>query len=225
MQRTLRRVIGSVQLEFQRRRAEKRFPFLREDGERMRPIETAMRPCHASYVSDVSAPGMAVSLPTALLLRRLCEDLRPRRVLDLGSGFSSFVLRSYAASQRDVTAWSVDDDDAWLQRTRDFLLGHGLATEHLVDWEEFQSADPGPFDLVFHDLGGMELRMQAFDRALELGARGVVLLDDMHKPHYSKYVAERLQTQPCCRLDLEFCTRDELGRFCVLLTDFGDPAD
>jgi hypothetical protein len=55
-----------------------------------------------------------------------------KRLLDLGSGFSSYVLRAYAAGVPGAVGWSVDDDPAWLEKTRAFLVSEGLSTEHPV---------------------------------------------------------------------------------------------
>jgi hypothetical protein len=64
---------------------------------------------------------MSVSVELAVFLDVLCRLIEPDRILDLGSGFSSFVLRRHLAS-RDVgvhsVIWSIDDSPEWLEQTR-----------------------------------------------------------------------------------------------------------
>jgi hypothetical protein len=62
-------------------------------------------------------------------------------VLALGSGFSSYVLRRYAAQDNRGVVTSVDDSAEWLSVTKNFLLDHGLSTENLIDLKTFRKAD------------------------------------------------------------------------------------
>ena len=57
-------------------------------------------PHHQRYVTTVSLPYQAVSLELAALLLSLCRSTRPAVIADLGSGFSSFVFRTYAAEAK-----------------------------------------------------------------------------------------------------------------------------
>jgi predicted O-methyltransferase YrrM len=182
-------------------------------------IADELRTDYESYVRNVSTADMAVSLETACLLRLLCEGLEPQRVLDLGSGFSSFTLRSYQPARGRPAICSVDDDPEWLQRTRDYLDEQGLPTDDLWIWSDFQSSDHAPFDLVFYDLGRMPLRRRALRQALSLGRGGSVLLDDMHKHEYAQEAYSTLAGLGCTWFNLRALTLDERGRFSVLVTN------
>jgi hypothetical protein len=82
---------------------------------------------YQEYVETVSNPAMALSPHTAALLYALCTLLVPKRALDLGSGFSSFVLRRYARDTAgSCIVHSVDDDAQWMDQTRAFLSAHEL---------------------------------------------------------------------------------------------------
>src|SRR5437867_2825052 len=126
---------------------------------------------------------------SAGLLRVLCEELRPRSVLDLGSGFTSFVFREYAR-QSATEVWSVDDDATWLERSRRFVESHHAGSERMLLWQAFvHGPRPAAFDLVCHDLGGMATRSQLLPHVLSLvGEDGVVILDAMHKEEYAPWV-------------------------------------
>jgi len=196
----------------------RRSPLLRGAKSRLKELRAELEGHHALYTTEVSTPGMAVSLETAALLRLLCENLSPRRVLDLGSGFSSWTLRTWAArSGAEVT--SVDDSPEWLGRTREYLAAQGAGTERLFAWSEFEPGEE-PYALIFYDLGRMPARIEHLGRILELAASGgsVLVLDDVHKPSYAEVVTEALRGYEHDYLDCRPLTHDEKGRWAALVT-------
>ena len=134
----------------ERRRLEARFPFLADYPQAAAEAEAWIRPHYQEYVQSISKAAHALSLPTAVFLRVLCRGMRPSTVLDLGSGFSSFVLRSYAEVE-SARVTSVDDSDTWIARTAEFLESRGVPTDRLLSLEEFRSAPPARYDLVLTD--------------------------------------------------------------------------
>jgi Glycosyl transferase family 2/Methyltransferase domain len=62
-----------------------------------------------------------ISKAMAVELTARLERLRPRRILELGSGVSSAVLASYAARQRDALVISLEHDPIYHQRTSQLL--------------------------------------------------------------------------------------------------------
>lgn len=215
------KVASPIYQYYQKKQVENRFPFLRNSGQKFREITIAIRPKYEQYVKEVSTPDMAVSLRTAVFLWVLCEGLKPKRILDLGSGFSSFILRFYAASKNDVAVWSVDNSTEWLYRTQASLVSHNLSTARLMLWDQFERDSSGRFDFIFHDLGNMDLRRRSLHLVLKLGEEGygIVLLDDMHKNSYSEYVRDSLSHYSCRYFDLTPYTLDEFGRYCGLVSD------
>jgi predicted O-methyltransferase YrrM len=175
-----------------------------------------LRRPYEEYIATVSRGDMAVSWETACLLYALASILRPRQALDLGSGFSSYVLRKYAAhSDHECRVTSIDDNRHWLGQTQAYLQKSGLDTHRVEAWDEFRRQAPvGQFDLVFHDLGDMELRAAALPLVLTcLAPQGVLVLDDMHKLIYRRR-AERQAAQEGWRvLSARRQTLDEIGRF------------
>jgi predicted O-methyltransferase YrrM len=157
---------------------------------------------------------MAISLEAAAFLWTLCEHLKPVSILDLGSGFSSFVLRAFAASY-SATVCTVDDDSVWLERTRQFLTAHGLGTEDMKVFGDLTMSWGETFDLVFYDLGGMATRAQQLPSVLErVGQRSVLVLDDMHKEEYVPAVERALRPGRWRYFDARAATMDNYGRFC-----------
>ena len=140
---------------------------------------------YETYVSDVSTPGMAASLETAALLLALCRKERVSSAMDLGSGFSSYVLRHWAA-EADCLVSSVDDEPAWLARTRDFVVARGLSPGQLFLWPQLPNQR---VDLVFQDFANGTRREATMPRALEAACRFVVFDDAQHRGHRAAMAA------------------------------------
>ena len=150
-----------------------------EDG-----IPTArgeLEPAWRDYTATVSTPVMAASLELCALLLATARRLRPRRILDLGSGLSSYVLRSFAVESRRGVGGDGGRRRGLARARPRFLASRGLPTGDMYVWEAFAATTPAPFDFVLHDLGSMRVRAATLPRVLELAAPdGIVLLDDLH---------------------------------------------
>ncbi len=172
---------------------------------------------HQRYVTEVSAPKHAVSLELASFLLAFCRERNPAEVLDLGSGFSSYVLRLYAAGS-GVAVTSVDTDASWLDRSRSFC--EGLPEGRFMTWRDFGSWFPeqGSYDVVLHDMGDMIERVTTLPQALMLTRHGgYAVLDDVHKAGYGRYAREIVDASANWYLDLSKITYDGLGRFSYLV--------
>jgi len=159
---------------------------------RLSAARDELAPHHGPYAREVSTPEYAISLELAAFLLVLCRQRRPARLVDLGSGFSSFVFRMHQAhDEGGATVWSVDDDPAWLERTAGFLRHHHLRTDRLVGLQEFLGTGQRSFDLVLHDLNAIEspVRSALLPRALELAsAGGTIVVDDLNGYPYRSRV-------------------------------------
>lgn len=171
------------------------------------------------YVSKVSVPDMAISLELAAAMLSLCRILHPLRVVDLGSGFSSFVLRLYARdSASDVVTVSVDDSAEWLSKTRQFLDDHNLDASALVTWSSFRESGEDGFDLVLHDLGGIPLRGRVLPEVLELARPGAILIfDDAHMPRYRTRLRKVVSEAGLAAYNLRTITKDPIRRYSLLV--------
>jgi predicted O-methyltransferase YrrM len=174
--------------------------------------EQSIRLAYATYVTSVSHPVHAISLQLAFYLWELLTSRHPRRLADLGSGFSSYVLRLYARlHDPTVEVWSVDDDPRWLDETHRFLDANGLATDRMVLWSDFAQIE---LDLALHDLGSMATRKATLSEALTIvRPGGVLVLDDVHMPQYRAFVETTLtETQVPCQ-SVRDQTQDMFGRY------------
>jgi SAM-dependent methyltransferase len=184
----------------------------------MQAHSARLAPIHKDYCARVGHPVHAASIELAALVLALCERRDVKRVVDLGSGFTSRVLRDWARG-RDVTVHSVDDSAEWLEKTRGYLAETGLDDARLHHWEAFAAGDfAGTFDLVVHDLGFMDTRYRVIETAVGLARPGgLVLLDDMHKPEFRDQALAWVEAQGLTAYSLKTLTRDHLTRFAYAL--------
>ena len=186
------------------------------DRDRLTEIREGLHPYYERYTMLVSDPGWAMSLETAAVLHSLADQLpKPRMLVDLGSGFSSFTLRLWASTHPGCGVLSVDSDLEWLRKTGRFLAGHGLPTKNLRDWATFR-----PFgvaaDLVFHDLASGTLRESAMVVAVACcSPSGIVVFDDMQHEGHRNTALELCDAHGLTVIDLESYTMDAIGRFAI----------
>ncbi len=108
----------------------KNYPGLKELYDLKSSIyRTEILPFYQDYVKNVSNPIMALSLELSVFLLLLCDFIKPKNILDFGSGFSSFIFRYYAAhyvNNQSTIIWSLDDSQEWLDKTSEFLIAQGM---------------------------------------------------------------------------------------------------
>ncbi len=186
-----------------------------------REARRELRGVYAEYTSTISTPKMAISLELAAFLRVFSSLVRPTRVLDLGSGFSSFVFRLYEVEcPQNVTVCSVDNSEGWLSKTVAFLSAHQMPTDFVFSWDEFQKRNHESFDLILHDLGNFETRARTLETVLtRVAPSGFVVLDDMHKFSYYRSVERVLREHGLTHFSLQCFTRDDIGRFSELVVN------
>jgi len=204
----------------ERKAAEEAVPFLTHFSRGSCSIELEMSATFREYTNTVSLEGMPISFESACFLWSLCEATQPRRILDMGSGFSSFVFRRYQRNA-DVRpeVWSVDESQEWLEKTRKFLRLQDLSDDNLYTWEEFLELEPPHFDLIFHDLGYMHERPDIFERLLGLRRpQGFLVVDDFQNPVYRAEITHRLrQYDTLAGYCLRWLTLDKSLRYIMLV--------
>jgi predicted O-methyltransferase YrrM len=176
-----------------------------------------LQPYYDHYVKEVSVPNMAASLELAATLLSICQVSGYKKLADLGSGFSSFVLRYYATTNNDVVVYSIDDHREWLEKTRSYLVTSGVSDEHLMTLDDFIGGNFSGFDCIIHDLNFVEVRINYIMTLLpKLSPTGILILDDMHKPDYRHEVLRKLKTEPFDVYDLSDITKDSFGRYTMV---------
>jgi predicted O-methyltransferase YrrM len=195
-----------------------RAPFLTTVRDGMPSIAARYADDHRDYCARVGHPVHAASLELVGVLLGLVDATAPRRVVDLGSGFTSFVLRDHARAS-GIEVHSVDDSAAWLDRTRGYLREKGVSDGNLHHWPDFQRLGMrGGFGLVLHDMGFMDVRLKTLEQVLDLAAPGGwVVLDDMHKAEYRAAALAVLERRRLEHWSLKALTRDRLTRYAYLV--------
>lgn len=170
---------------------------------------------YTRYVAEVSHPHHAVSLETAMYLWQRCADTRPYRVCDLGSGFSSWVLRHYAANAGyPVTVCSVDTDPEWLAKTAEFI-GDDAG---LLLWNEWLQIED-TYDLIFHDIANGGFREMAMSVAADrLNEGGSLVFDDAHHDGHRTEMVRVAERKGWRLTSLADVTTDSIGRYAMLAT-------
>ncbi len=166
----------------------------------------------------------ALDVPAAVWLWNACQRENAQRVLELGSGFSSWALRHWqqrAAVERNVMpdVWTIDDEAKWLETTRIELTAQGFATDRLVAFDDLRDWDPREwrphlfFDVVFVDLDNTGTRLAHAERFVSwTKPGGLLVLDDWHMAHYREPMTRRLAALGVA-VDALPETTDEWGRY------------
>ena len=178
-----------------------------------------LKPYFDDYIERVSVANMAASLELAAVLLSLLQSRKYKKLVDLGSGFSSFVFRLYAKSNPGVEVISVDDDALWLEKTRDYLKKNNVSDSDLLTLDQFLAKNLSGFDCILHDMNFVEVRINYVSTLLtKLSDNGILILDDMHKPDYRIDVLKKLEHEPFNIYDVREQTLDSFGRYSMIVT-------
>jgi predicted O-methyltransferase YrrM len=197
-----------------------RIPALQEYEQLSAPLRAEITPLHQTYTTTISNDVHAASVEIAAFLELFCQISAPKKVADLGSGFSSFIVRRYAASvEPQPEVYSVDNHADWLEKTREYLRAQGVSADNVLIWDDFiAQAEPGTFDMVFHDMGFMDFRAETLEPVLGLTRPGGhIILDDVHKPAYRRFVHNMLDEKGLEFLSLKQITLDSRARYSYLV--------
>ena len=181
----------------------------------MQSIYDDLYPKYVEYCTKVSARDMAVSIETMVYVWWLCDEMGARRVADLGSGYSSYVLRLYRAANPGVEVVSVDDSPEWLAKTAAWLKANDLPTDGLIGPDEWVAGGE-PFDVILHDYAGGGKREAFMDAAAaRLAQDGVLVFDDAH--HFTHHVcmARTARDHGLALFDLLEQTVDPIARYAL----------
>lgn len=119
------------------------------------------------------------------LLASLVRTRRPARVLDLGSGMTTHVLRALMAEDPKMVVVTTDTAPLWLARTMAELHRDGLSEAHCYTQGDFEATDWEPFDLISVDCGDTGTRIKmAVQIADWCAPRGILVMDDWRLGEY-----------------------------------------
>lgn len=183
-----------------------------------RPYYHNLAPAFELYIGNVSPRSMAIPIETSAFLWWLCVETKAKSVVDLGSGFTSYVLRLYA-SQCDypVVVHSVDDDPYWLERSVRFCEFHkGLDLDGFLSDDEWMASDQ-TYDVIVHDMASGDKRNEFAGHAADrLNAGGHLLLDDAQNHSHHHAFSDVCRYRGMTLVDIWAQTIEEAGRFAAL---------
>jgi predicted O-methyltransferase YrrM len=173
---------------------------------------------HQHYVTNISSPTMAASLELAGALYALCSYKQPRRMMDIGSGFTSYVLRKWQAEHGGTsTVVSVDDDADWLEKTRDYLAGNGVRSDKLLTFDALMAGGERDFDIILHDMNFVEVRRNYIGEVIDRTAPGgLMIFDDVHKMDYFNDVVKALRGRSIRFYSFRSSTLDSFKRYSII---------
>ncbi|MHA2046718.1 MAG: hypothetical protein ACW99G_18165 [Candidatus Thorarchaeota archaeon] len=145
---------------------------------------------YQEYTTKYSPAKMAVSLELAKYLMEIAVSLQPPSILDLGSGFSSWVFREYQNKHNPLCfVTSVDDQELYLERSKEFVESQNLPGISFMKLCDFISSPLPRYDLIFYDLGHMRMRIKYMHLPFQCASNGsVIIVDDMHKRHFASLI-------------------------------------
>ncbi|MGN6510197.1 MAG: hypothetical protein ACTHLD_12130 [Chitinophaga sp.] len=152
-----------------------------------------------------SQKPMAASIQSLEYCEAVIDYAGLSSILDAGSGLSSAFFHS-----RYGNVVTVDDDQYWAGRTRQFLLSEFGRDVTIGQIGELQDAR---FDFVFYDYGNIETRIFYFKKALS-ACRRCMYVDDMHVGYYRDYVMTKARNYS---IELVDASKDEFGRYGALI--------
>lgn len=123
---------------------------------------------------------MPISFSESEYLYDLCWKIKPKWILDSGSGFSSFVFRKYqTTSRRDVRVITIDNNQQWLDKTKSFLIDCGLFAGEMYIINRFMKYQNWfTFDLILEDYDYTKrFKRLMYDMSV-LNKTGILILDD-----------------------------------------------
>jgi len=195
----------------------KRILSLENNLKKKSPNDLEIKKYYDKYVSEISTSGMAISLESSLTILSLLEYFKPKSILDLGSGFSSFLFRLYKKNaQYRVNIISVDHDIQWIQKSRIFLSYFKLDDENFILSDNFfQSKDKNKnFDFILNDFSSGSYR----DKITRLipnftNSNSCMVFDDMQNYKHKKAVMRVIMQNNYRYVDLKNYTFDFKNRY------------
>ena len=216
---TIKRIVIYYESYKDRRRLLARFPNLAQLESLIKKNCQLLKPAYLDYVTHISPDYMAISLELAAFLLSFCQIMKPKKVADLGTGFSSYVFNIYAkGAKKDVQIWSVDDNILWLNKSKDWLIHKRIVPSQLLTWNIFRTKSKPQFDLIFHDLGNMHTRLKTLPAVLKLvSSSGYVILDDLQFPIYTLPAKNIVKESGATLYSLRHFVLDKYRRYACLV--------
>lgn len=177
---------------------------------------------HREYCNSYSDDIFSISNRASVAIYNLICFCKPPVILDLGSGFTTW-LSYYAARNSGNTAIiSVDSSNTWIARNKEFLRKQNVDSA-IINYETFKECPPDlPYgSFIINDIGdpdNFSLRESSLSLLTDYVKNGAVLfLDDIHKPSVKNAALKFIRENNFRFQDLCTATFDHFGRYSWLI--------
>lgn len=127
------------------------------------------------YFNIGNAPGMYPD--TLLLLLKIIDQYNVKKIIELGSGFSTLYI-SKICKEKDIKFKSYEEDKKWLEKTKELLNHYNLNNDHIVNLVNFNDIDYDT-DLILIDCNN-ESRSKILE-SNKLNIVPIVIVDDVNR--------------------------------------------
>ena len=160
----------------------------------------------------------SIGWPAVRLIGEIVRERRPARVLDLGSGLTTIVLRELAREIPGMQVVTTDTSRGWLLKTMLECRRDGLSDRDFFMHGTFE-ADPlarEQYDLITVDIADTPFRRALAPKLAKwLAPGGTMVLDDWQIQPYAPTMRVRLEEEGLT-VEPKPATADEFGRFVAL---------
>jgi len=174
------------------------------------------------YISTISTKVMAISYELAGFMWDAINKNKYTNILDLGSGFSSYIFRYYQKTNAPTNCkvTSVDTSIEWLTQSNKFLENNDLNLDCIYTFEEFKKLPHDNYDFILYDLGHMITRAENLEYILSFAdEKTPVIIDDVHKKVYRDKVESICKEMNINIIDIKDNTLDSYGRYAYLINN------
>ncbi|NQT91082.1 MAG: hypothetical protein HQ558_07500 [Candidatus Omnitrophica bacterium] len=187
-------------------------------------LKQALEPAYQDYITSISTPESAISLECACLVMFLARTLKPKVILDMGSGFSSYIFRLYQKEAGSCEVCSVDDSAHWLENTKAYISKHGLSIEGLYEWGDFnRKYQSMRADLILFDFSTPSTRLAALPMLIRYCHKDTLICaDDVHKTSIREGLENFIRLHGLHYMDTASIAKDSYGRYQRILFGFDD---
>ena len=158
-------------------------------------------------------PSYALSLLASEELCRQLDTLKPKSILELGSGSSSVVVRAWLKKHPDVVLVTGEHNPEWIVWVKEHLKGEGLEERTFKSMADVR-AGKEKFDFCFVDHGpAMQTRLD--DLSWIIVRCDHLVLDDWRtqvKPRHTQRVDRYLRSKGLVPVILEGSRSDPVQR-------------
>jgi len=182
----------------------------------------AIESVHREYCDNYSDQIFSISNRASIAIYNLICFCKPPVILDLGSGFTTWLSYYATRNSEGTTIISVDSSYDWIAKNEEFLHKHNIDSA-IINYQTFKENSPNlPYgSFIINDIGdpgNFTLRESSLSLLTEYVRNGAILfLDDIHKPSVKAAALKFIRENNFRFQDLCSVTFDHLGRYSWLI--------